>query len=130
MMKVAIIAVCALVMLAPLMARADNFAGTWAVSGTLGDPVVARVSPVCVFKQDGDALQGSCKGPNGLGAASGAVDGAKITFQWNHVATTSQGMTGTSTFKGVLGGDGFVRGTWITSGIPNAWGTFTMQRVK
>jgi hypothetical protein len=114
----------------PGIANAANFAGTWAVSGTLGNPVVATASPVCVFKQDGNEIHGSCKGPNGLGSADGAVDGQKIVFNWHHVATTAVGITGTSSFKGVLESDGVIRGTWTSSAIPNAWGTFTAQRVK
>src|SRR5579863_2637591 len=88
------IIVFALLVCAPRAADAANFAGTWAVSGTMGDPVFFHASPICVFKQDGDKLSGSCKGPNGLGSAEGAVDDKKIVWHWYHIATNSVGVDG------------------------------------
>jgi hypothetical protein len=124
------IIVFALLVCAPRAADAANFAGTWAVSGTMGDPVFFHASPICVFKQDGDKLSGSCKGPNGLGSAEGAVDDKKIVWHWYHIATNSVGVDGTATFRGVLGDDGVIRGTLTDTYAPDAGGPFTAQKVK
>lgn len=125
---------CALVLFvaafAPSAARAADFSGTWVVNGTIGSPPVGTVSPVCVFKQDGKDVRGSCKGPHGLGPAHGTVDGEKISWHWDDEATDKTGSTGTATFNGVLGADGTIKGTWISTAIPDASGTFTMQKVK
>jgi len=112
-------------------AAGANFAGTWSVSGTLGDPVIGTISPVCTLKQEGAEVHGTCKGPNGFGTAQGAVDGAKILLTWKHAATTANGVDGIATLKGTLGSDGFIRGTWTDSAGPaGAWGKFTAQKVK
>jgi hypothetical protein len=61
-------------------ADAANFAGTWTVAGTLGNPIVATSAPVCVFRQSGNAISGSCKGPNGIGSADGSVNGRAMAY--------------------------------------------------
>lgn len=112
--------------------RADknvNIAGTWAINGVLGDPIFAGMSPVCKLKQDGTEIHGTCKGPNGFGTVTGAVDGKKIFLQWTHAATTENGTNSTATMKGTLGDDGFIRGTYTESAFPDAGGTFTGQKV-
>jgi|SRR5450755_915759 hypothetical protein len=120
----------AILVISPRIADAANFAGTWAVNGIMGDPVFATIAPVCVFKQDGNKITGSCKGPNGLGSAEGAVDGEKIVWHWYRIATNSVGVDGTATLKGVWGSDGVLRGTWTDSAAPDAGGTFTAQKLK
>ena len=112
--------------------RADNvsIAGKWAFSGTLGDPAFAWMSPVCTLKQDGAQITGTCKGPNAFGTATGAVDGKKIFLQWTHAATNDEGDSGTTTMKGTLDDDGFIRGTYTNSAYPDAGGVFTAQKVK
>ncbi|HEX3466735.1 MAG TPA: hypothetical protein VHT05_01390 [Candidatus Elarobacter sp.] len=110
-------------------AAAAGFAGTWSISGTLASHgVIGKVSPVCVFRQSGDVIAGTCRGPNGIGSASGVVNGNRIQFSWHSVRTTSIGVTGTETFHGTLGGDGVVRGSWFFGAAPGAVGEFTMIR--
>jgi hypothetical protein len=113
-----------------VVASADDFSGMWVVSGSIGNPVVGRVLPVCIFKQDGNQIHAWCKGPNGLGSAEGTANGKEIMFHWDDVATNEMGWDATSTFKGKLGSDGVIRGTWTTTAIPNATGTWNGQKVK
>jgi len=109
-------------------AGAANFSGTWSVSGTMTTATsIAKVSPVCTLRQSGDALSGTCRGPNGAGAATGELNGARILFQWHVTRTNSIGMSGVATFHGTLGGDGVIRGSWTFTGFPAA-GTFTAIR--
>jgi hypothetical protein len=113
-------------------ARADevDFSGAWSVSGRIiTGNLLTYVSPVCVFRQAGDQLTGSCKGPNGAGSASGVIDGADISWQWHMIATTAVGLNGLSTFRGTLGRDRVIRGSWTFSHLPNASGGFTAQRM-
>jgi hypothetical protein len=111
------------------VANAATFAGTWAYSATLGRPVIATSAPVCVLRQSGNTLSGSCKGPNGIGSGAGIVNGRAILLQWHHIATTSIGRTGTATYHGVWGSDGVVRGTWVDTVWPGVTGTFTAQKL-
>jgi hypothetical protein len=112
----------------PMAANASIFSGTWSVSGTLGNPVAGTVAPVCKFVTSGSRIAGTCRGPNGVGNASGEFNGRAITFAWRHVATTSLGYTAIATFKGILGGDGVIRGTWRSSATPALLGRFTAIR--
>lgn len=111
-------------------AGAANFAGTWTVSGVLGNPVVATSAPVCVFRQAGNAISGTCKGPNGIGAAAGSVNGRAILWRWRVIATNANGLAGIATYRGTWGSDGVVRGNWTHSARPGAWGTFTAQKLQ
>lgn len=109
-------------------AEAANFSGTWSVSGTMTTTTsIAHVSPVCTLRQSGDALSGTCRGPNGVGAAAGELNGARVLFQWHVTATNSIGLSGIATFHGALGSDGVIRGTWTFTGF-RATGTFTAIR--
>jgi hypothetical protein len=120
----------ALALSVPARAGGIDFSGGWSVSGQIvvGD-LLTIVSPICAFRQSGDRLTGSCKGPNAAGAAAGVADGRNISFQWRHLATNAVGLNGVSTFRGTLGPDNVVRGFWTISRLPNASGTFTAQRL-
>ena len=109
-------------------AGAANFAGSWAVSGRIGNPVVATSAPVCVFRQTGNAISGSCKGPNAIGSADGAVNGRTIAWRWHAIATNQVGLSGTVTYRGVWGSDGVIRGTWTHSRV-RGYGPFTAQQL-
>jgi hypothetical protein len=110
-------------------AEAANFTGTWSISGTMAHGNVgAKVSPVCTLRQSGNALSGTCRGPNGAGAATGTVNGSRVLWQWHVTATNSIGMSGVMTFHGTLGADNVVRGTWTASPIPGGVGEFTQIR--
>jgi hypothetical protein len=106
---------------------AANFAGTWTFSAVMAN---ATSAPVCVFRQAGNRISGSCKGPNGIGSAIGAVSGDAIAFQWHIIATNPRGLAGIATYKGVWGSDGVVRGRWTHSAIPREVGTFTGQKLQ
>jgi hypothetical protein len=117
----------ALAFAAPIAAEAANFAGTWTFTGTFvyrGSSYVT--APVCVLRQSGNALAGSCKGPNAIGSASGTVNGRAFTLQWHAIANT--GRTGVSTLKGTWGADGVVRGTITSTSAPGI-GVLTGQKV-
>lgn len=125
------LAVFAVVGSAAAPADAASFAGSWAVSGTLfaGSVVVGTSAPVCVFRQSGNTIAGSCKGPNGIGSVDGSVSGRAIVWRWHVIATTSIGLAGIATYRGVRGIDGVVRGSWTHSRRPGASGPFTAQHV-
>ena len=109
---------------APRPADAAGASGRWSVSGR---SAYSSVTPVCLITQAGSRISGTCRGPNAAGPVSGTVVGATIAFQWRTTATTRVGVTGMVTFRGVLGRDGVVRGTYTLTGSPGA-GTFVMQR--
>jgi hypothetical protein len=109
-------------------AAAADFSGTWAISGTLGDPVIVTATPNCTFQQDGDKISGTCKGPNATGSVDGMVDGSTITWNWHAVPITARGLGGVATFKGVLGADGTLSGTWTHSAVDGVAGKFSAQR--
>jgi len=89
------------------------------------------ISPVCKFKQDDNRITGSCKGPSYLGSVEGAVDDKTIVWHWYGVAIQKdQEPNVTATFKGTLGSDGLIRGSWTDSLVEDASGIFTAQRVK
>ena len=111
---------------------AANFAGVWAIHALMGDENGGMViNPVCTLKQDGNEIHGTCKGPNGFGTATGAVDGDKILLTWKRAATNSIGTDGIATLKGTLGDDGIIRGSWVDTAAPeDVSGDWTGQRVK
>ena len=121
----------ALVMVAltafPGIADAANFAGTWTFSAVMA---TAQSSPVCVLRQSGNAVAGTCKGPNGMGAASGIVNGNAILLRWSAIRTNAIGMSGLITYHGTWGSDGVIRGTWTASPIPGEVGTFSAQKLR
>ena len=108
-------------------ADAANFAGTWTFSGMMAN---AHSSPVCVFRQAGSKISGSCKGPNGIGSAAGTVNGTAILFQWHVIPTNRLGLGGVATYHGRWGSDGVVRGTWTHSAVPREVGTFSGQKLN
>ena len=123
---------CALLFSLPAVVQAANFSGTWAASGTLGrqgSGVFVSTAPVCVFRQRGNAVSGTCKGPNAIGSALGAVRGFSIEWQWHDIATNPRGISGIATFRGTLGSDGVIRGDWTFSPAPGYVGEFSAQRV-
>jgi beta-lactamase regulating signal transducer with metallopeptidase domain len=111
-------------------ASTADISGTWVFEGVLVNQgqVAAVAKPVCVFQQEGGRLVGSCKGPNGLGPASGAVDGQKVSWKWDDTAFTPAGFSGVVSFDGVLGADNMIRGSMSFSSQPSASGTFSGRR--
>lgn len=114
---------------ATAIAKTD-FTGKWVVSGTMsGDDVNETISPTCTFKQDGDELSGSCKSKSALGSLEGAVDGDTIVWHWKRVATNSDQVDATITFRGALA-DGVIRGQFKDDTVDDEVGTFVAQRLK
>jgi hypothetical protein len=109
---------------APQPAGAAGFAGTWSVAGALGN---VRTNPVCTFRQAGSTLSGTCRGPNASGPAAGKVSGGQIAWQWRANAMNANATSGIATFKGVVGPDNVIRGSWTFSALRGA-GTFTAIR--
>lgn len=106
-----------------------DFSGAWNFAGDIkAKGAYAWTKPMCFFKQSGDQLLGTCKGPNSRGPAKGTTSGQRITWRWDHRGYTSIGLSGESTFVGILGADKVVRGTWSYSGLPGQNGNFTGQR--
>jgi hypothetical protein len=118
---------CALFLSTIGVASAANFAGTWTFTGIMR---TAQTSPVCVFRQVGSTISGSCKGPNAIGSAAGIVNGNAILFHWSHIPTNPRSFRGTATYHGVWGGDGVVRGTWVDTAIWGEVGNFTGQKLR
>lgn len=106
------------------------FTGTWAVRGTIGNPIRGESSPVCALHQSGAAISGRCTGPNGTGPVDGVASGRSITFHWHITPTTPVGLGGVATYSGTLVEDGVIRGTWMHSALPGLSGPFTAQLVK
>lgn len=115
----------ALAVSAPLVAGAANFAGSWSFSGASRAETIA---PVCVFRQSGSVIAGSCKGPAGIGSAQGSVNGSSIMFQWTRIATSRLQRNSVVTFRGVSNGS-TMRGTFTDSADPGYVGSFNSHRV-
>ena len=103
---------------------AADLASAWQIRATFRDG--ARAVPLCIFQQTGDALSGTCKGPNSFGTATGKVRGARVRFTWHAKAYTSIGMSGDIEFSGVQGPPNIVAGTAIDS--QGASGNFVATR--
>ena len=111
-------------------ASAADMSGTWNISATYtsGGSIVGTDTPACTFQQSGNRISGTCKGPHAIGPLEGTTNGSSVSLQWNHTATNSGGVTGSSYYQGAAGSDGVIRGNASNSSIPGATGTFTAQR--
>jgi hypothetical protein len=119
----------ALALSMPGIASAANYAGAWTFRGAMGNPAVETIAPVCVFRQVGNTLSGSCQGPAGIGSVTGGgVNGVRMTFRWNRIATSAAQRNGIITFFGTLGPANVIRGTWTDSYRPGGVGSFVAQR--
>src|ERR1700744_1817770 len=120
-------AVPAIVVAIPLAASAANFAGTWAFTGSLNyHGASTTTAPVCVLRQSGNVLAGTCKGPNFSGPANGTVNGRSIVLQWR--GSNAAGVRAVAVMRGTWGADGVVRGTITSTGWPAA-GILTGQKM-
>lgn len=92
-----------------------NVAGTWEfkVAGDAG-----TADQIIVFKQDGDKISGTFKGPRQSGSLTGSVDGNLIKF------TVSASVT--MNYNGTIDGE-TMHGTLAAHGKN---GTFTAHRTK
>jgi hypothetical protein len=118
----------ALVVSVPAIAQAASYAGAWAITGRMGNPLVETIAPVCVFRQAGNTITGSCQGPAGIGSVTGGgVNGNRITWRWNRIATSTAQRSSVVTFFGVLGPAG-IAGTWTDSAARGLVGAFSARR--
>jgi D-alanyl-D-alanine-carboxypeptidase/D-alanyl-D-alanine-endopeptidase len=115
---------------APASSGAADFSGEWDVDGVIQSDgqVVARTRPHCVFQQAGERLSGTCKGPNGLGVATGTVSGKTVSWRWEETGVTPNAVSGTAAFDGTQGADAVVRGAMSFSALPGMTGTFVQHR--
>ena len=104
-------------LLAPGLAAAQDLSGTWNLNLNIADMMI----PVtCTFVQAGQALTGSCGGPDGKPAAlTGTVDGAKLSWAYD---TQFQDMPMHVAYKGDIKSDTAISGALD---VPGASGTFT-----
>ena len=115
---------------APARAQFPDFSGPWSVSGQIvTSNMLTTVAPVCTFQQVRARLTGFCRGPNAAGPATGLVNGPTVSWQWQMNPTTPLGFGGVSTFRGSLGPDNVIRGSWNHSQLGYASGPFTAQRM-
>jgi hypothetical protein len=109
-------------------AQTPNLAGAWKVSGKITCiGAVMIVTPTCTFRQVGGRLGGECVGPNARGPLSGVVGGSKVSWTWQHQATTSDGISGSTAFSGTLSSPRAISGTMTSAGLP-CKGKFTQTR--
>jgi hypothetical protein len=122
-------AVMALAFAGPMVANASSTA-TWAIAASIHAPGgFEYVNPVCTFVSHGDAFKGSCAGASNAGPASGSTDGPRVIFRWWHTPKNPKGWKGISTFKGVLGHDGIIRGTWIDTSMGHWVGDWSAKKI-
>jgi hypothetical protein len=120
---------CILVVSAPAGAQVVDFSGPWAVNGQIVvGPVFTAILPICRFTQVANQLSGSCQGVSLGGPASGASNGPMISWQWQAQALNPLGVGGIASFQGTLGPDNIIRGTWTSTAVPGASGTFSAHR--
>jgi len=121
-----------LALLTPLAAQAasPDVSGVWRVRAhaEVDGQTVAEARPDCVFHQEGSRLTGACKGPKSEGPITGTVDGAHVAWDWQAKAFAEGGATGLVSFKGDIGADGVMRGSWTGSVLPGLVGAFTGER--
>ena len=115
---------------APASGEGADLSGTWSVAAIIehNGQMAAEATPVCTFKQVGERIDGTCKGPNGLGPAAGIVSGDRVSWKWAASAYTAQGSSMTLSFRGALGPDGVIRGTATALSLRGLVGHFTQQR--
>jgi hypothetical protein len=109
-------------------AQAPNLAGVWKVSGKISCiGAVMIVTPTCTFRQADGRLGGECVGPNARGPISGAIAGSKVSWTWQHQATTNEGISGSTSFNGTYASPRLIRGVMSSAGLP-CKGAFTQTR--
>jgi hypothetical protein len=122
-----------MVVTAERRARAEpmavNVSGSWAFDGFIRvqGRQIAGAKPTCWLQQAGPRLTGTCKAPNSGGAATGTIDGRRVKVTWQASAFVFGGKA-VSSFNGVLGSDGVIRGAMTSSTAPGATGAFTAWR--
>jgi hypothetical protein len=100
-----------------------NMSGTWMIASP---PWPASRS--CTFSQTGNAITGSCKGPEGTGAASGIVDGQQVRWTWKYADNGRN--AGELDFIGALSSEAAMSGNSILVEQTSPWASRPVHQVK
>lgn len=100
-----------------------NMSGTWFIASP---PWPASRS--CTFSQSGNAITGSCKGPEGTGAASGIVDGQQVRWSWKYADNGRN--AGEMDFIGALSSETAMSGNSILVEQISPWAGRPINQVK
>jgi hypothetical protein len=121
-MKTPLIALAAMLALAPAGAQAADLTGVWKVHGQFTG--VITYTATCTFSQAGASLSGPCVDPqnNTNVQAKGAVSGGAVEFGYD---ANFNGLAVHLDYKGAVQPDGTLKGT-IDTGGPQ--GAFTANR--
>jgi len=99
---------------------AADISGAWKLDGNIAD---VHINRVCILKQTGNKLSGSCKNQMNDLALTGIVDGKNISWTYD---STYEGEKVTLVFKGTLESDAAMKGSIDTQGVAGAF-TATKQ---
>jgi beta-lactamase regulating signal transducer with metallopeptidase domain len=100
-----------------------NMSGTWLIASP---PWPASRS--CTFSQTGNAINGTCKGPEGTGAASGIVDGQQVRWSWKYADNGRN--AGELGFIAALSGETAMSGNAILVEQTSPWASRPINQVK
>jgi hypothetical protein len=121
-MKLATISLLLFVL--PALAADNSVSGTWKIEGSVAGYEVHRV---CIFKQDGKVLSGTCQEADQKPIPfNGNVKDKTVTWQYD---AEFNGSALTATYTGDWDGDSAIAGA-IDVQPMNATGTFTATRNK
>ena len=122
------IAFCTAIAASPCAAQSDGAAmadlsGLWQFEAhAITNEKPWAINPLCFFQQVGEHVTGTCQGTNGVGTASGNVDGNELRFTWKEIAETTADVTASTQFSGALDSKITMKGS-----LPG--GTFTGKRL-
>jgi beta-lactamase regulating signal transducer with metallopeptidase domain len=100
-----------------------NMSGTWLIASP---PWPASRS--CTFSQTGNAITGTCKGPEGRGPASGIVDGQQVRWSWKYADNGRN--AGELDFIGALNSETAMSGNTILAEQTSPWASRPVHQVK
>ena len=96
-------------------AVAADVSGNWKVDGEVAGHAV---DPFCTFRQQDQKLTGVCKSQAGESPLQGAVDGEKVTWQYD---VDYNGQTYTLVFTGTLESEAAMKGAFSVGGTGGAF---------
>jgi hypothetical protein len=102
---------------------AADISGTWNFSVDLDNG--SHGDPTFVFKQEGEKLTGTYKGPLGEYKVTGTVTGAKAVFGFDF---TQEGVTGKATYTGTVENPTKMAGTVEFTGDARGNGKWTATK--
>ncbi|WP_116400499.1 hypothetical protein [Methylovirgula sp. 4M-Z18] len=115
---------------AAAQAQQVDFSGNWSVVGDLSSRRGTIVfMSTCGLDQIGSQVSGTCEGQKSSCALTGVVKGNDIRWTCRTLTTDQPNLTGAFTFRGAVGNDHIVHGTWGHSRFARRRGYFFMVRV-